>query len=250
VHYDADGPCRILGDTMTTEGAGTCTITATQPGDIDWLPAQPVTRTASIARASQAIRFEALPDTAFGTAPVPLAVGASSGLTVTFEANGPCHVVDGKLVTEGAGICVLTASQQGDDDWQPAPPFQRAFRIERAPQILTFPPLGPQLLGSPPIELEATSSSGLPITFDGTGPCSVEGHVLTLLDVGECTVTAYQPGDADREAAPEVSRSFAIVEPVTGGLRDEAGPADETAWRRLGIDADVPIARWVAAQEG
>ncbi|WP_370614580.1 family 78 glycoside hydrolase catalytic domain [Mumia qirimensis] len=48
VSYEATGVCRVEDGTVTLTGAGTCTITASQPGDEDYAAAEPVTRTFTV----------------------------------------------------------------------------------------------------------------------------------------------------------------------------------------------------------
>ena len=52
VSFSASGNCSIAGSLVTLTGAGNCTITASQPGNADFSPAQDVSQTFSIARAS------------------------------------------------------------------------------------------------------------------------------------------------------------------------------------------------------
>jgi hypothetical protein len=59
--------------------------------------------------------------------------------------------------------------------------------------------------------LVASSSSGLPVRFTTSGPCTTDGSVVTATGAGTCVVTASQDGDADTAPAPSVSRSFAIA---------------------------------------
>jgi hypothetical protein len=181
-----------------------------------------VTRDIEITRATQAIAFDPVPDTVFGAEAQPIKAEADSGLPVIFETNGPCTVSEGALVSEGAGICSVTARQPGDGTWEPADDVRRVFRIARAPQEISFDAIEPQLLGAPPIELDASASSGLPISYSATGSCTVDLGALTLLDEGRCSVSAFQAGDADWAAAREVSRSFPVTGPILGGDIDVA----------------------------
>ncbi|MFV2064046.1 MAG: hypothetical protein ACC726_11120, partial [Chloroflexota bacterium] len=227
VNLEARGACIVDGFDLRPIGSGTCSITASQAGDIDWAAAEPVSTTTRIGRGRQAIEFEPLPDTVFGADPLPLAAAAGSGLRVELTAEGPCSILDGRLVTDGAGICTVTASQPGDVDWIPASEIDRTFRIDRAPQDITFRAIGLRLLGEPPIELDGSTNSGLTVAFSASGPCVLDGDVLTLLGSGECSVAADQPGDADWAAAPEVLHSIRIVAPITGRRGDFAGKVSD-----------------------
>ena len=205
------GACIADGLELRPLGSGTCTITATQPGDDDWVAAESVTTSTRIGRGRQAIEFAPLPDTVFGADPVPLSATASSRLPVTLAAEGPCRLVEGALVTDGAGICTIIATQSGDIDWTPAREIRRTFRIDRAPQEIMFADIDTRRLDDPPTELDASSTSGLTVAFSATGACTINDGMLTLVDVGDCRVSAFQPGDADWAAAANVVRSFAIV---------------------------------------
>jgi hypothetical protein len=52
-------------------------------------------------------------------------------------------------------------------------------------------------LDTPPIALNATASSELPITYESSNPAvaSVAGNVLTIAGEGQCTITAIQAGN-------------------------------------------------------
>ena len=51
VSYSTAGPCSVDGTTLSIVGAGTCTITASQPGNDDWQAAAPVGRSITISKA-------------------------------------------------------------------------------------------------------------------------------------------------------------------------------------------------------
>jgi uncharacterized protein YjbI with pentapeptide repeats len=78
------------------------------------------------------------------------------------------------------------------------------------PQTITFNrvPNGAQYGES--WSLDATSTSGLPVTYATSGSCTVTDGILTLTGLGTCTVTASQAGDATHAPAPDVPLSFAV----------------------------------------
>jgi CSLREA domain-containing protein len=82
-------------------------------------------------------------------------------------------------------------------------------------QTITFAALPNRMLGDPPFPLSATASSGLAVTFKASGKCSLSGASVTLSgQAGSCTIVASQAGNAAYNAAPDVSRSFAINSPA------------------------------------
>src|SRR4029078_10279698 len=62
----ATGNCTVIGAQVHINGAGSCTITASQEGNANLNAAASVSRTFSIAKADQQISFAALPDRKFG----------------------------------------------------------------------------------------------------------------------------------------------------------------------------------------
>ncbi len=81
-------------------------------------------------------------------------------------------------------------------------------------QSISFAPLADKILGEPPFGVTATASSGLPMTFTASGPCTVSGSAVTLTATGVCTITASQAGNATFNAALNVSQRFNVLSPV------------------------------------
>src|SRR5262249_56900454 len=106
--------------TVTITGAGSCTITASQAGNANYLAAADVPQTFSIAKASQTITFGALAAKTYGDPSFSVGATASSGLPVSFAASGNCRITTTTVTITGAGSCTITASQAGDANYLPA----------------------------------------------------------------------------------------------------------------------------------
>jgi hypothetical protein len=78
-------------------------------------------------------------------------------------------------------------------------------------QTITFNAVASKVYGDADFVVTASASSGLVVTFSASGNCSVSGSTVHLTGVGSCTVTASQSGDANNNAAPDVSQSFTIA---------------------------------------
>ena len=87
------------------------------------------------------------------------------------------------------------------------------FVSEFAPQTISFGALANQALGAAPFTINATASSGLPVSFDSqtTSICTVSGSTVTVAAVGTCTVQATQAGSDGWAAAPPVNQSFQVA---------------------------------------
>jgi hypothetical protein len=83
-------------------------------------------------------------------------------------------------------------------------------------QTIDFKPIGDQLTIALPIVLQATATSGLPVSFTVMdGPATVAGNILTLTGLsGIVTVGASQQGSGDWQPAPPVTQSFEVRLPL------------------------------------
>ncbi|MBE6336373.1 MAG: T9SS type A sorting domain-containing protein [Lentimicrobiaceae bacterium] len=83
-------------------------------------------------------------------------------------------------------------------------------------QFIDFAFIPDQLTSAAPIQLDATSTSGLPVSFELLeGPATLSANVLTLTgEAGIVKVKAVQEGDGTQwQAAPPVTRTFEVVDP-------------------------------------
>lgn len=206
----ATGPCTIEGAVGTMTGSGSCTVTASQAGDDNWLEAPPVSRT-TVVRAGQTITFDELPAAPAVGSTFRLAATTSSGLGATYAASGGCVAVGTTLrFTSAEAACTVTASQRGNTTFLPATPVERTTTAVRGAQTITFPAPPSGLVPGSVFTVAATASSGLPVTIDPSGPCSVDGRVVTMTGAGTCVLVASQGGDGSWLPAAPVTRQ-AIV---------------------------------------
>lgn len=85
--------------------------------------------------------------------------------------------------------------------------------ITPQPQTITFTAPEDQPFGTPPIELNATASSGLPVSFSVlSGPATISGNTLTLTGSGDITLRATQGGDYAYLPAAPVDQTFTVIE--------------------------------------
>jgi PASTA domain len=133
VSFATSGNCTLSGTTVRLTGAGVCTVTASQPGDVTYNPAPDLSQSFAIAKAGQSITFGPLANKRFGAPDFSVSATASSGLPVSFAASGRCTVRAATVHLTGAGSCTITASQPGDANYNAAPDVQRTFTITRPP---------------------------------------------------------------------------------------------------------------------
>ncbi len=208
--------CTVSGFDIALLTAGTCSITATQPGNANVKAATAVVRTVH--------REPGDPDHHLRGADKPHAApdavhGQRDG-HVRSDRHADVHD-DRRLHRRGfqvsllaAGNCSLTASQAGTTVYKAASPVSRTFSVTKAPQTITIPNPGPRSLTAPTVVLAPSSTSGLTVTLtsQSTTICTVSGNTVTLKKTGTCKIHGVQAGNAVFAAATPVDIQF-IVNP-------------------------------------
>jgi hypothetical protein len=146
-------------------------------------------------------------DTAF-----TVAANSTSGLPVLFSSSGACSN-SGTTFTlaSGSGTCLVKFDQAGDGTYDPAPQIVESVLAQKANQTIVFGPLDGGTFGDPDFDVVGFATSELAVAFTATGDCTVSGATVHLTGAGSCTVTATQAGDANYNAAPPVSQTFAVA---------------------------------------
>jgi hypothetical protein len=80
-------------------------------------------------------------------------------------------------------------------------------------QTILFDALPAKMSTDAPFALEATASSGLPVTFTGNDPsiASVSGNTVTIHKAGNVYITAGQPGNDRFYEAPGIMRMLTVL---------------------------------------
>jgi len=141
--------------------------------------------------------------TAGGTAPISYAASnLPPGLSIT-----PGGVVSGTPTTAGTNQTVFIASNSVGTANQ-----TNLFVVAKGDQTITFTNLGTKFLRDGSFTLNATASSGLPVNYisSNTNVATVSGSTVTLIRVGNTTITATQTGDANWNAASDISQALTV----------------------------------------
>ncbi len=164
-------------------------------------------------KGEQTITFAALPTKTFGDAAFTIAASSSTALPVTFtSSNTAVATVSGNTVTiVGAGTTTITAAQAGDASYNAASATQ-TLTVAKSNQTISFNELPSKAFGDAAFTISATSSAGLPVTFasSNTAIATVSGNTVTIVGAGTTTITASQAGDANYNAAPDVTQTLTV----------------------------------------
>ncbi len=206
------GPGIIDGPMFITSGAGTVVIQALNPGNALY-EAGTASQTLVVAKAPQTITFTSLPDVRYSTNPIPVSASTTSRQPISYRlVGGPATLSGDQLKLTGVGVVSVAADQAGNANWHVALPVTNRFAVTRGIQTLTFDSVPEQVVGNPPVTLQAVSSVGLPMLFEiVSGPATVAGKVLTLTGAGRVTVRARQVGSPLWLPA-QIDQSFDVIQ--------------------------------------
>ncbi|MEQ9377491.1 MAG: MBG domain-containing protein [Imperialibacter sp.] len=234
------GPATLSGNSLTLTGTGEIVVAADQEGDANYLEAAQVSQSFLVTDASkqdQQIVFDELEEKSYGGGSFELRASASSGLSVSYaSSNTEVAIISGSTVTIiGAGSTEITASQPGNDDYNPAEEVVRTLVVNKASQTISIDSLANVNLSMGSIELTASATSGLEVAFTLLGgPGVLSENILTLTGTGTIHIAADQAGNDNYAAADQVLYSFLVTEAarqaqsITFGALDEKTYGDES----------------------
>jgi RHS repeat-associated protein len=209
--------CVLSGGSVQIVSPGTCTVTASQPGNASFAAAIPVTRTFSITKQNQAITIAPVADQTFGALPIIVAATSTSGLVVSFSTATPLTCTStgtngSQISFVGAGLCTVLADQAGTANVNAAPQASLSFNVGKATQTIAFGALSDRGVSDGSVTLAASATSNLAVVFSSTtiGVCTVSGTTVSLLAMGTCSIAADQPGSGNYLPATTVVRSFNV----------------------------------------
>lgn len=156
-----------------------------------------------------------------------LSITASPATVCSFSPGSPANSNNAGGILRGvaAGECRITLSQAGTADYAAASLTVTTRVI--GTQSINFPALAPVAIDDGPLTLQASASSGLPVSFAISTPtyCALTGNTLSLLKTGTCSITATQSGNTDYMASEPVTQDLMILPPATStSLSSSANP--------------------------
>jgi hypothetical protein len=205
--------------TVTITGAGVTTIRASQDGNGSYNPAPTVDKTLTVNKVGQTITFGALSNASLTTGTYALSATASSGLSVSFSSsdNTVAEVSGNILTLKKGGAITVTANQGGNGIYLPAPSVTQALTViddtQQAQTITWTQTLGTRAFGVADLNLTATASSGLAVSYQSsdTAVASIVGSSLRVIGAGTASITATQAGDGAYQAATPVIKTVTVT---------------------------------------
>jgi gliding motility-associated-like protein len=219
----------VSGTLVTIHRAGSVIITAHQPGDENYNAAPDVSQTLVVKKAGQSISFAPFDSHKFGDPDINPGAISSSGLGIKYSSsNTAIAIITGSLVhIVGAGTVNITASQEGNSDFEPAPDVTQTLTVDKADQTILFPPVDQVIYGTEPFNPRASSSSGLEVTYssNNTAVADISGGMIGIKGAGTAVITALQEGDDNYNPAENEEQTLVVTKAmliVTAGNQTKA----------------------------
>ena len=208
--------CKVSSAAVTIQGAGICTITASQAGDTNYSLANPIAQSFTVAPAPTNVTMTSVGSATWALVYAKVARAAdgspvNSGV-VWFYDNGVLigtgSVVGGSAtapsLTTSPGFHGYTAwfNKDGADANEAAniaPTLSLTISSSLQSQTISFSLPASAPLSTGTVALSASVSSGLGIAFTSNSAtvCTVSGSTATLVAPGTCSISATQAGNAN-----------------------------------------------------
>jgi hypothetical protein len=210
------GVATISGSTVHLVGEGTTTITASQSGNANYEAATGVTATLTVdsqAKQNQDIDNFADIGKTYGDAAFDLSATATSGLELTYSVQyDTIATISGSTVTiTGAGTTTITASQAGNDTYNPVSETVTLTVNKASQTIENFADINKRP-DDADFALTATATSGLEISYSiaDESIATVSNGMVHIAGRGATTITAAQDGNENYEAAAPVTIALTV----------------------------------------
>jgi hypothetical protein len=202
--------------TLTITGAGGCTVTASQLGTANYLPATDAVHSFTIAKKTPALTWPIPAAITYGTglSADQLDASAPIGGTYAYTVDGGTADATGQKLHAGQHTLSVTFTPTDSSNYTPAA-TSVTITVNQAPQVINFAAIPAHRVGDAPFALTASGgASGQPVVFtvqDGSS-CTVDPTTskVMLTGAGTCTITASQAGNGDYATATPVIQSFAV----------------------------------------
>ena len=190
--------------TVTLVGVGMTTLTAREPGNLNWKEGMTEWMLTVSKGVPQISGFPENREVPLVPATFALGGTSSSGAPITYSVpNANLITISGDMATiTGSGIVVVTATVSASANWEGVTRRQTLTVADKMGQTLTFAPLPDKRVGDPPFPLSATSSEpsltgSITFTSSEESVATVSGFTVTLVGSGMTDIMATQAGSAE-----------------------------------------------------
>ncbi len=236
---------------MLLQGVGPVTITGTSPAT-DVFPALTKSVVLTVQKGIPAIQGLQDKTVTYGDAPYELNVSNSAGLPMLVSAIGGLQINGSKVEIVQAGAGTVTVLINESDLFQGTAAISNVT-ILKAAEAINFAPIADQAIGAK-VNLEArtvkTNSATL-FSLSSTR-ASLNGNVLTTVEPGKMTVTAFYVSTVNYLEPTPVQRTFCIIPPsptVTANGSKLVSSSPSTKWYRNNVVLSETLSQEITATD-
>ncbi len=273
VAFSETGPASLNGSALAIMGAGTITVTASQAGNANYSPANPVTETIDVGKATPTAALTASSASVIVGLPVTFTAtvtgnGATPSGTVTFysgttllgaSALGSRGAATLTVTTLAIGSNANTVSYAGDSNFTPATSaaVEVSVLTKPTPTIALASSASSIVLGSPVTLTATVTGSGAVPAVSPTGSVTFLNGTATLgagtltssglatleatsLPVGAASITAAYAGDSNFGASTSSALPIAVTAPVVD-FTVAATPSSRTVYMGQAASYEITI---------
>lgn len=169
----------------------------------------------TINRVGQVISVEPIADKIITDPAFEVTASVSSDLELSYQIlSGPATINGNTITLNGTeGLVTVEVSQAGNQFYNVASITTNFNVIDttKTPQTITIQPIVNKFVTSPAFNVEASTTSGLELTYSVSGPASISGNTVTLNGtIGTVTITVSQAGNSEFSPA-STSVSFDVL---------------------------------------
>jgi len=158
---------------------------------------------------------------------------SQKSVQITLQAGQKYYVE--ALQKEGGGGDNLSVQWQQPDGTMETPiagnhlaPYITAASAD---QTISFAALASKTVGDAPFTVNATASSGLPVSFSiVSGPATISGSTVSVTGAGTVMIAATQAGNASFSASKTVTQSFVVMPAATASACSATGTILREEW--------------------
>lgn len=245
--------CRLsdAGNAIVGVGAGTCTVTGSQAGNGDYLPASATASVTVTAKRAPTVTIVVPDVVTVGEAVSVSATSSEPGVTITIRATGSAcdDRGQGVFVAVARGTCTISATHPATGGSE-AGSAQASVPIRGKTDAIAFDCSGScdtEPGGVVGVAIVATSD--LTITASVSGPCTIvqQGSRPGFVDVvvqgdsaGTCTLTGATPGSGEWEPASG-SQTINVRAPAASVAFELGRAMISGESRTVGVEHDIPL---------
>lgn len=153
----------------------------------------------SLGKCNQQLKLLPFPEKKYNDTAFTPNICSSSGLPVTYSSsdNTIASIDNGKITIKGVGSCYISVYQPGDEHYYPSTLDSQLLVVNKAQQTITFNSLPEMTFLDSPYVLNASSSSGLGISYTTSNKeiAQIQNSALLINGAGSVIITALQEGN-------------------------------------------------------